>query len=169
MAQYKITESGVSDTDNGLFIPGAAGNRHWSAYKLWKAEPNTPDPSITEDQFIENKKTQAAVTFENTIKSGFTTTAGIKWDATLQDLLNLKAAYDFAILLSLASVDVRDFDSGVHTLTPPDLLTEIIELGTNLQTQLNIKWNAQATADNSGYGAFVAADLVAHDAIVAAN
>lgn len=169
MAQYRITASGVHDTESGGSIPAVIGNRHWGYYKEWKAVPNTPDPSITESQFIENKKQQAAITFEDTIKSGFTTTAGFKWDATLQDILNFKAAYDFAIALSLPSVDIRDFDSNTHTLTPAELWIEILELGGNLQTQLNIKWNAQATADNIGYTAFVTDELAGHNVIVSAN
>jgi hypothetical protein len=45
MAKYKLTESGVLDTETGAHIPNNEGNRHWREYQEWLAEGNTPDPA----------------------------------------------------------------------------------------------------------------------------
>ena len=46
MAKYKISGSGVKDTETGAFIPNAPGNRHWQEYLVW-AQDNTADAEFT--------------------------------------------------------------------------------------------------------------------------
>lgn len=44
MAKYRLTDSGVFDTEQEHSIPNAPGNIHWDAYQVWLADGNTPDP-----------------------------------------------------------------------------------------------------------------------------
>lgn len=58
MAKYKLTESGVLDTETGTSIPNAPGNRHWQEYQEWLSEGNTPDPQYTLDEWKTGKKAE---------------------------------------------------------------------------------------------------------------
>jgi hypothetical protein len=48
MAKYKISGTGVQDTELGHFIPNDTGNRHWVEYLAWVDDGNTADPEFTE-------------------------------------------------------------------------------------------------------------------------
>lgn len=61
MAKYKLTESGVLDTETGANIPNAEGNRHWQEYQEWLAEPNTPDPMDVVDPWLEIRSQRDAL------------------------------------------------------------------------------------------------------------
>ena len=54
MAKYKITGTGVKDTETEAFIPNDQGNRHWIEYEVWLSEGNTPDPELTAQE-LENQ------------------------------------------------------------------------------------------------------------------
>lgn len=54
MAKYKITGTGVKDTETEAFIPNDQGNRHWIEYEVWLSEGNTPDPEFTAQE-LENQ------------------------------------------------------------------------------------------------------------------
>ena len=47
MAKYKLTETGVLDTETGVYIPNASDNRHWQEYQEWLSgsPSNVPDPA----------------------------------------------------------------------------------------------------------------------------
>lgn len=48
MAKYKISGTGVKDTETGAFIPNDEGNRHWQQYLAWAADgTNVADPEFT--------------------------------------------------------------------------------------------------------------------------
>ena len=54
MAKYKLTDSGVLDTETGAHIPNDSGNRHWQEYQVWLTQGsplNTADPA---DVFVED-------------------------------------------------------------------------------------------------------------------
>ncbi len=44
MAKYKLTDNGVHDTEDNIFIPNHEGNRHWQIYLTWVGLGNTADP-----------------------------------------------------------------------------------------------------------------------------
>lgn len=60
--KYKLTESGVKDTETGMFIPEAPGNRHWQEYQSWLAEGNTPEPQYTEAEYLDMKSNEVRAT-----------------------------------------------------------------------------------------------------------
>lgn len=107
---------------------------------------------VTQDRVLtpEQIKSLAIATIENTfmvaIKSGFTTTSGIKYDADMKDISNLKGAYDLAELTGATTIPVIiDFDNNMHTDYPAaTLIQDIRELGTNYQNLFIIKQQAKA-------------------------
>ena len=54
MAKYKISGSGVIDTENNSHIPNDSRNYHWREYQDWVELGNTPDPEFTEQQILDN-------------------------------------------------------------------------------------------------------------------
>lgn len=56
MAKYKLTESGVLDTERMCFIPNDNANYDWLAYQQWLSDStaNIPDPEFTEQE-LEDK------------------------------------------------------------------------------------------------------------------
>jgi hypothetical protein len=50
MAKYKITSSGVQNTETTCFIPNDDANYDWIAYKEWLSNGNVPDPEFTEQE-----------------------------------------------------------------------------------------------------------------------
>jgi len=57
MAKYKLTSSGVQDTERGAFIPATATNRDWRKYQEWlKVETNKPDPEFTAEELTIQKQ-----------------------------------------------------------------------------------------------------------------
>ena len=53
MSKYKLSDSGVLDTETGACIPPTTDNRHWRAYQKWLADGNTPDPEYTQPELDE--------------------------------------------------------------------------------------------------------------------
>lgn len=171
MAQYKITSSGVHDTESGGYIPVAVGNRHWLIYKEWKAVPNTPDPSMDEVTWIANERQSIKQTFDMNVRAGFVTTVtSFKFNSVPDDIQKLQMAHDLAIATSAANVDVRDFDNVIRNVTTAQLQTIITDLNMNYKTLLNQKWADQgAVTGGANYTNFVSAELAAHNVLVAAN
>lgn len=51
MVKYKLAEDGgVHDTETGMSIPAAIGNRHWKQYLIWVTEGGVPDPEFTDEE-----------------------------------------------------------------------------------------------------------------------
>lgn len=53
MARYKLTDTGVYDSDRDVYIPFVEGNRHYEEYLVWLTEGspvNTPDDSSWMDE-----------------------------------------------------------------------------------------------------------------------
>ena len=79
---------------------------------------------------------EIADAFYNEIKSGFTTSGGIKMNADITDVQRLKSAYDLAGLFNQTTLPIMvDYDNTVQTSVPmADVLELIKELGVHYQT-----------------------------------
>lgn len=44
MADYELSDGGVTRRADGAGVPNADGNRDWREYKQWLTDGNTPDP-----------------------------------------------------------------------------------------------------------------------------
>ncbi len=57
MAKYKLTSTGVQDTEKGCFIPANPTNRDWRKYQKWlKVKTNNPDPEFTTEELATQKQ-----------------------------------------------------------------------------------------------------------------
>lgn len=59
MTKYKLTKTGVQDTEIGAFIPDSLGNREWRKYQKWLMKPNNkPDPEFSEEELAAQQQAQ---------------------------------------------------------------------------------------------------------------
>jgi len=87
MAKYKLTSSGVQDTEKGGFIPANPTNRDWRKYQKWlKIKTNKPDPEFTEEELAAQKQRKIR-NIERTIAD----TRVRKDAAKAEDLIELEA------------------------------------------------------------------------------
>lgn len=89
MAKYKLTNTGVQNTETGAFIPAAAGNRDWGEYQQWLSEGNTPDPQYTPSQLKANKKQEINQERDRRINGGQITFGGNEFDTDSRGRENL--------------------------------------------------------------------------------
>ena len=97
MSKYKLTDSGVIDTETGACIPNAPGNRHWRKYQEWLAEDNTPDPADPEpapptneeiyDQTMQNQKLLKAMVIALNKAGAFSPTGTVLSNPVLKTLI----------------------------------------------------------------------------------
>jgi hypothetical protein len=55
MARYKLSNTGVYDTETNSYIPSAAENADWREYLQWVDDGNTPDPQYTPQEILDNE------------------------------------------------------------------------------------------------------------------
>jgi len=87
-----------------------------------------------------NQKSIIATSFDDDLSAGFTTSNGIKMNATYGDVMRLDAGVRLAESLSQINIDVRTFDNVTQTVLTTDAKTMVNEIGTNYQTALQQKW-----------------------------
>lgn len=105
--KYKLTASGVKDTERNMFIPNSAANRHWRQYQEWVAEGNEPDPEFTAEE-LEAKELASTI-------------ADLEKDLVGTDRLLLKLVVRLATVLimngTLTKADIgAQYVSGAITL-----------------------------------------------------
>ena len=125
MAKYKLQGSdesnGVFDTENGMSIPNAPGNRHWFEYEQWKlgldedgnALSGNPgvqaaDSQFTLDELKDNKRAELKAACAADIESGFTSNAmGMDYDyeSSVKDQLNIVGAAQAGTTLDFTVID----------------------------------------------------------------
>ena len=54
MAKYKISGTGVLDTERSASIPNDTANRDWQEYLVWVDDGNTADPEFTAQEIEDN-------------------------------------------------------------------------------------------------------------------
>lgn len=94
------------------------------------------------DLFLLKKDANARLTgaFESAFAPGFTTSFGIKMDATIEALQRLKVAYDFAMLVGDAKMTIVDYSNAVHADLPlVDVAKILEEVGGNYRDKYLLK------------------------------
>lgn len=56
MGKYRITPSGVCNTENGALIPNDSKNKDWREYLAWIADGNKPDPYVPAVPFVDENE-----------------------------------------------------------------------------------------------------------------
>jgi len=116
--------NGVTDTENGMSIPNASGNRHWAEYEQWKlgndAEGNplpgnpgaqTPDAQYTLEETKTNKKNELRSDCRSDIEGGFTSNATgtlYTYESTQKDQMNISGAAQANTTLDFTVIDGSD-------------------------------------------------------------
>lgn len=130
MTRYKITESGIHDTENNLHIPNDESNRHWQEYQEWVAvEGNIPDPQYTAEEVINSLKDYAKSIRDSRETSGTVTiTLGseqVPFDADFNSIQRIagasRASARAARGNATLSLDWTDANDNTRTLTGADL------------------------------------------------
>ena len=80
MARYKITGNGYKDTELGVFIPKAEGNRHYQQVLDWLAAGNIPDPEFTEAELLEQDRLERLSAQLSSLKSHDTGLFKMLWE-----------------------------------------------------------------------------------------
>lgn len=132
MAKYKLTDSGVKDTETGACIPNASGNRHWREYQKWVAEGNTPDPIYTDDEIKANQLAEQQANINNAFVDDISHMVkcevnGVTYemDATNDSASRLKSGIDLAVLLGESTIDIVDYHNMIHYSVPLEDALEI--------------------------------------------
>lgn len=115
--------NGVKDTENGMSIPNAPGNRHWAEYGQWKlgndAEgnplPGNPGAQLPDAQFTlaetkTNKKSELKEDCNVDIEGGFTSSAtGVNYtyESTQKDQTNIAGAAQAGTTLDFTVIDTN--------------------------------------------------------------
>jgi len=116
--------NGVQDTENGMSIPNAGGNRHWAEYEQWKlgndAEGNplpgnpgvqAPDSQYTLAETKTNKKNELRGDCRADIEGGFTSSATgtlYTYESTQKDQMNISGAAQANTTLDFTVIDGSD-------------------------------------------------------------
>jgi len=107
--------------------------------------------TVTDKTLIElqsEKKNEMSSGFYIDCKKGFTTNS-IKMDSDITDVLSFDGGVRLAENLSSATIDVRDYDNVVHTVTIAESKTMVDDLGVNYQTLLSKKWLKNIAIDSA--------------------
>ena len=100
-------------------------------------------PTFAELQIAKINEIKSA--YQNQLKLGYICSNTINMDAEQDKVNTLKNGYDLAVKTNQATMDIRDYNNVVHTaIALADVDTMIIELGTNISTQLAKKWQLEA-------------------------
>ena len=149
MAKYKLTESGVQDTETGAFIPNAPGNRHWTEYQEWLLEPgNVPDPMYSGAELKAQKKAWITAKREEVINGGITFEGHTYQtdDRSRENVSGLVAAMGAAVPLP-ANFIFRD----ANNVDVPMTSTTLAELGgtmiAHVNTAYKTSWTLKAAVD----------------------
>ncbi len=121
--------------------------------------PNVPDPSLTEVEYIQNKRNIIKTDFEASCTQGFICTSGRKFDANVGDIAKLDNEYQLSQDSGENNTIVRDFTNTQQNVTLPELAKDIKELRVNYRLLIRNKWSNQDAADSTGYIQFVQDEL----------
>jgi len=123
----------------------------WGDPKLFKWV-DAPSPVVVQ-KAVDKKLQTIKSDMELALSQGFTTTNGIKMDATYSAIQMLKSGYDLTILNKAATMTITDFNNVDHlSVLIADVNTMILELGNNYnaeRTRKNIRRTAVLTAQSS--------------------
>ena len=145
--EFKI--SGIQDTELGYFIPLNPLNRHYQEYQEWLKEGNTPDDPFTLDEYKQIKKQEIKSEFTNQFSKGYQCSLGFKVDCKKEDIINLQGAYQLAKSKNLTTIDIRDYNNQIHSVTPDELNTIINELLEYHESLFQKKWNLENEIDSA--------------------
>ena len=70
---------------------------------------NTPEPSKTQETFVEIKREQIKEDSKTSLRKGFTTSTNIKYDLDMDSIAKLKLVYDIGSLSIETTVVIRDY------------------------------------------------------------
>ena len=139
MSKYKLSITGVVRED-GAFIPNSIGNADWREYLIWLEAGNTPDPQYALAELRELKVSGIKAAFEATLIQplAVTTSTGKSFNIDVTE----KAQTDFLKVLTMAQLfntncGIRDADNLSQTLTVPEFIEVIGQIGVNFNTNWN--------------------------------
>jgi hypothetical protein len=160
MANYKLTESGVIETESGMNIPADPANRHWQEYQVWLGEGNTPEDEHTLQELKDAKKEEIDQ-WRDAAKQQPVTYNSVDYDGNDRSQANLNSTLT-SIQAGVAipnPLSWRAADNTNHDLTH----VQLAELSGVMFAMVNAayehSWDLKAQAD-------AAADEAAIDAIV---
>lgn len=161
--RYKISANGqgVVDTLNNMHVPMVPGNRHWQEFEAWLEHEidNSPEPSMTIDEFKSSKMPVISENYEKEVLKGYKCESGITYDCTFDDLLSLMGVLGVAELMNKKKIMVRDFNNEVHNLKVSDYREDVVEVSKHHQKVVEKKWKDQENINGSGYSDFKKKEL----------
>ena len=169
--KYKIGSEykNIIDTETGMSIPLVSGNRHYAEFVEWMDDGNTPDNSITVQEFIDIKFAAIKDQFEAGAKLGYKAKSGIRYDAQLTDYILLKGAADLAAITGATELKVRDYYNKVHLVSYVQFVQDIVEIVSAYRIAMEAKWSAQEAVGNEGYSQFAQGELAIIQDIIEGN
>jgi len=166
--------NGVLDTENGMSIPNATGNRHWSEYLQWKLGNDAngtplagtpgvqaPDSQYTLAELRTNKKLELKSACSADLESGFVSDAlgtDYTYESTLKDQTNISGAAQAGITVDFTVIDGADNKLRVsHNTTQ---MNQVFSDGVAImQTKKNTLYvllgNVDSAADEAAVAAIV--------------
>ena len=144
MARYKLTATGVHDTQTGFFIPNSPDNAMWNDYLAWVAQGNTADPLYTLEQKRENRKEDVNKKKQTIIAAGVSFNSKV-YNADHDAFTKYLAADKTTKVINIVAKD-----GSVNVLTKQNI-SDLIELVSDLIHECEIKMAALfVTIDASG-------------------
>ncbi len=154
MSKYKLSDNGVFDKENNMYIPNAPGNRHWREYQEWLSQGNVPEQQYDLQNLKTIKTNEINHKRKKFIDSGIEC-LGYTWDSddiSRNNLIGTLLAYNAGILKVDETtgyvIKWRTKDNQDVFLTPQDLT----ELSTTMLNHVNnaylISWDSKNQITN---------------------
>lgn len=151
MAKYKLTETGVRDTELGMSIPSSENNRHWRMYQAWLSEGNTPDPIQSHASAQELTKSEINRWREEALQSLKVNYDGNTFDADKRardNITGIVSAINTGVPVP-DPVNWRTADNITVALTHTDLTAISGLMLSSVQSIYEHSWDLKGQADSS--------------------